>query len=82
MKTTLHLIPELIGSSIYNLHNACKQVSHSKTYTMSILTSFERSGQTNVNNRRVQSHLIKVLSIYWGKFAQGPIQTLPTWDTT
>ncbi len=21
-------------------------------------------------------------SIYWGKFAQGPIQILPTWDTT
>ncbi len=26
--------------------------------------------------------LAKVRSIYWGKFAQGPIQTLPTWDTT
>ena len=25
-------------------------------------------------------HYIKVRSIYWGKFAQGQIQTLPTWD--
>ena len=24
----------------------------------------------------------KVGSIYWGKFAQGPIHVLPMWDTT
>ncbi len=29
-----------------------------------------------------QINLAKVGSIYWGEFAQGPIQILPIWDTT
>ncbi len=30
----------------------------------------------------VSVNFMKVGSIYWGKFAQGPIQILPIWDTT
>ncbi len=35
-----------------------------------------------VGSLQCQVSFLKVRFIYWGKFAQGPIQTLPTWDTT